>query len=121
MAKYANQMTIKIAKRAPRNKDNIYSTMNIDAMKEAMNNLKGESLKLWLYLNKNQENYQLDLSQKALEEWGLKKDSYYTAKNKLIELGYLEHDKNNTYYFHEKLPASKKTNEAFSENPNFIF
>jgi hypothetical protein len=51
--------------------------------------IKGESLKLWLYLNKNQDGYTFDLSQKALEAWGLKKDSYYTAKDKLIELGYL--------------------------------
>jgi len=54
-----------------------------------MTTLKGETLKLWLYLAKNQDDYQLELSQKALAEWGLKKDAYYTAKKKLIEVGYL--------------------------------
>lgn len=54
-----------------------------------MCNLKGETLKLWLYCNKNQDNYQFELSQKALQDWGLKKDAYQTAKKKLMELGYL--------------------------------
>jgi hypothetical protein len=54
-----------------------------------MNTLKGETLKLWLYIAKNQDNYQFELSQKALAEWGLKKDAYYAARKKLIEVGYL--------------------------------
>lgn len=55
-----------------------------------MSNLNGSSgLLLWLYLNKNMEGYSLELSQKACEEWGLKRDSYYRAFKELEAKGYL--------------------------------
>lgn len=119
MAKYANQKTVELADRVPRNKENIYSTINIAALQQAMINIKGEALKLWLYINKNQDNYTFDLSQKELEKWGLKKDSYYNAIAKLVELGYLEIRDNNKLIFYETLPTEKevseKQNEAFGK------
>ena len=99
MAKYANQKTVELADRVSRNKENIYATINIQALQDAMINIKGETIKLWLYINKNQNNYKFDLSQKELEKWGLKKDSYYNAINKLIELGYLVVTDNNKLIF----------------------
>ena len=75
-----NQNIVIIAPRTARNKENIYATMNIEALQKAMKSLNGKSgLLLWLYLNKNQDNYGLELSQVACEKWGLKKDSYYRA------------------------------------------
>ena len=76
-----------------------------------MCNLKGETLKLWLYCNKNQDGYQFELSQKALQEWGLKKDAYQTAKKKLMELGYLvpASEDSNVLIFYETL-SEKPTN-----------
>ena len=105
-----NQDIIKLAKREPWDSNNKFARMHLDALQDAMNNLKGETLKLWLYLDKNTDSYELELSQKACEEWGLKKDAYYTAKKKLIELGYLVpiRDGSNIYNFYESL----------SENPN---
>lgn len=119
MPKFANQRTVELAVRVPRNKDNIYATINVEALQEAMKNIKGEALKLWLYINKNQDKYKFDLSQKALEEWGLKKDSYYNAVNKLIELGYLEITENNKMIFYETLPKDKES--AFSEKQKSVF
>ena len=87
---YANQRKVKIGKRAKRSRDNLFATFNLDALQEAMNNLNGSSgLLLWLYLNKNMEGYSLELSQKAAEEWGLKRDSYYRAFKELEAKGYL--------------------------------
>ena len=99
-----NQDIIKLAKREPWDSNNKFARMHLDALQDAMNNLKGETLKLWLYLDKNIDSYELELSQKACEEWGLKKDAYYTAKKKLIELGYLVpiRDGSNIYNFYEK-------------------
>lgn len=54
-----------------------------------MRDLDGGSLKLWLYIQKNQVNYEFDLSQVACEAWGLKRDSYRRAKQDLISKGYL--------------------------------
>ena len=86
---YANQLKVKVMPKAKRDKDHIYSMFNIDALQLAMNNLKGESFKLWVYLNKNQDNYEFDLSQAACAQWGLKKDAYQSAKKTLMKLGYL--------------------------------
>ena len=124
MAKFANQKSIELADRIPRNKENIYATINIEALQNAMTNIKGETLKLWLYINKNQNNYKFDLSQKELEKWGLKKDSYYNAINKLIELGYLVVKDNNKMIFYETLPTekdnSKNQNNTFEET-EYVF
>ena len=98
-----NQDIVIIGKRAKFDKEHKYGMFHIDALQLAMNNLKGETLKLWLYMVKNQDGYEFELSQKALLEWGLKKDAYYTAKKKLIELGYLTpmRDGSNHYIFSE--------------------
>ena len=45
-------------------------------MQYAYATLSRSGLGLWLYFNKNQDDYQLELSQKACAEWGIKKDSY---------------------------------------------
>lgn len=68
-----------------------------------MINLKESGLKLWLYINKNQDNYKLELSQRACESWGIKRASYYRAVDELIEKGYLQQQKegSNIYFFHE--------------------
>lgn len=73
---------------------------------------------MWAYLNKNQENYQFELSQKACAEWGIKKDSYYSAVKDLIDRGYLVPitPYSNIYNFHEI--ATSDIPIYFSENEN---
>lgn len=105
----SNQNIVRVGTRDAFDKSHTYCLMHIDSLQAAMCNLKGETLKLWLYCNKNQNGYQFELSQKALQEWGLKKDAYQTAKKKLMELGYL-------------VPASEDSNvlifcETLSEKP----
>ena len=97
------QKIIKLGDRAPWDCEHIYGRFHIDALQLAMNNIKGEALKLWLYIAKNQDGHKFELSQKALLEWGLKKDAYYKAVDKLIELGYLTpaRDGSNIYIFSE--------------------
>lgn len=97
-----------IIKKEPCDKDNLYTTINLQALQQAMQNLSGEAFKFWVYLSKNQQNYEFDLSQKAAEQWGLKKTQYYNNLEKLIEKGYLQRkdEHSNIYYF---------TETAFSE------
>jgi hypothetical protein len=68
---------------------------------------------MWLYINKNQDNYRLELSQKACEEWGIKEDSYYDGVRNLIDKGYLRPMRagSNIYVFFEN---------RFAENPNSV-
>lgn len=111
----SNQNIVRIGTRATFDKSHTYCLMHIDSLQAAMCNLKGETLKLWLYCNKNQDGYQFELSQKALQEWGLKKDAYQTAKKKLMELGYLvpASEDSNVLIFYETL-SEKPTNPTES-------
>lgn len=74
---------------------------------------------MWLYLNKNQENYRFALSQKACEEWGIKKDSYYDGIKDMITHGYLRQSQpgSNLYIFYENALAENQKNE----DSNFYF
>ena len=106
-----NQKLIQIAPRVTRNSSHIYATMNIDALQVAIRDLNGSALKMWLYFNKNQDNYKFELSQKACADWGIKKDSYYNGIKELEAKGYLYplHEGSNIFCFYET---------AQSENPN---
>ncbi len=107
----ANQKRIIIGKRVKRNKENLYAMINLDALREAMQTLKGSSLKLWLYFNKNQDKYEFELSRVDCKSWGIKKDSYYSAVTDLIETGYLVplREGSNIYVFFESAKSENKT------------
>ena len=95
---------------------------NQDALQQAMTKLKGSGLKMWLYINKNQDNYRFELSRKACEDWGIKKDSYYDGFNDLVKHGYLRLSKegSNVYHFFENAlaenPPSGYSEFYFTEN-----
>lgn len=84
-------------------KNNLYATINMNALEKAMNDLSGEAFKLWIYFSKNQNNYTFDLSQKAAEKYGIKKSTYYDNIKVLIKKGYLQQreENSNIYYFTE--------------------
>ncbi len=90
---------------------------NLDAARKAMNSLIGSGFKLWFYFNSNQDGYSFDLSQKACEEWGIKKDSYYKAVKELIDKNYLIplSEGSNVFYFYENGDGEKP--KSFSEIP----
>lgn len=116
-----NQKIVEIGTRTARNGNNLYATMNLDALQQAMKTLKGSSLKMWLYFNKNQERYAFELSRADCLEWGIKKDSYYDGIEELIEKGYLVQSRegSNLYTFYELphtgKPNSDKQNDFFTE------
>lgn len=118
-----NQKKVKIAPRIKRNKDNLFAMMNLEALQSAVQGLKGSALKMWLYFNKNQDNYEFELSQKACSEWGIKKDSYYSGIEELINKGYLIPIcyGSNIYTFYE-IPHAEKADQLkatwFSEIGN---
>ena len=107
-----NQKVVRIVQREKRDKKHLYAMYNQDALQQAMCKLKGSGLKMWIYINKNQDGYQFELSRKACEEWGIKKDSYYDGLRDLENNGYLRPAKpgSNIYHFFEN---------ALAENPTF--
>ena len=94
--------------------------MNLDAMQEAMKVLNGSGLKLWLYLNKNQDGYKFELSRVECAKWGIKKDSYYSAVEELVKKGFLvqDHFGSNLFWFYESAVSVKQN--YFSETQNEI-
>ena len=119
---YPNQKQVQIAKRTPRNSKNLYATINLDSLSQAMNCLKGSGLKMWLQLTKNQDNYKFGLSRTDCESWGIRKDSYYDGIKDLKEHGYLRQSQpgSNLYFFYENaLAENQKIEDSkfyFTEN-----
>ena len=102
-----NQKTIKVDKEQCSN-TNLYSKYNIKALQVAMTTLKGETFKLWCYLNKNQNGYTFALSKVDALNWGIgSKSSYDRAIAELIEKGYLVNTTGSNYLFYE-LPKEKE-------------
>lgn len=97
-----------IIKKEPCNKDNHYAMINLQSLQKAMQDLKGETFKMWVYLSKNQPQFQLELSYKAAAQFGITKTTYYDVIENLIGKGYLQRkdENSNIYYF---------TETAFSE------
>lgn len=128
MPKYANQERIIIGSRVPRDTKHPYARMNLSAVQDAMVNLRSiGGIKLWLYLNKNADNYTIDLSLTELvTHWGLTKDTYYKGKSELKEKGYLVPMDNSDklFMFYESIvsenPTDLDSNENLSENPTKI-
>ena len=96
-----NQKTIRIEKEQA-NKANPYTIYNLNALKSAMLDLKGEAFKLWCYLDKNQNGYTFALSKVDALNWGIgSKSSYDRAVKELIDKHYLVNVSGNSYNFYE--------------------
>ena len=73
-----------------------------EAQSAAMRDLKGEHFKLWCYLAQMPEGMEYALGQVPVEHaTGIKKDTYYKAKDALIERGYLVPTGQDKWTFHE--------------------
>lgn len=97
-----NQKTITVEKERC-DKNHLYAMVNLDALKGAMLDLKGESFKLWCYLDKNQNGYTFALSKVDALSWGIgSKSSYDRAVAELISKGYLVKTVGNHYNFYER-------------------
>ena len=103
MTTVENQKTV-TTKGAKHDKENIYAKLNIDAMQTAMMMLKPNTFKLWCYMAKNQNNYTFALSAvDACRFCNFSKNTYHTAVQELIEVGYLVNTGANNYDFWEEI------------------
>ena len=79
-----------------------------------MRDLKGEHFKLWCYLAHFPEGTDYALGQVPVENTtGIKKDTYYKAKDALIEKGYLVPEGSDCWTFHEIPEKSMLTAKDF--------
>lgn len=101
MVTVPNQKVVKVQKEQC-DATHLYAMYNLEALHYAMQDLKGETFKLWSYLGKNQSNYEFALSKADALNWGLgSKSSYDRAVKELIEKGYLVETSPNHYDFFE--------------------
>lgn len=99
------------------NKQNLYATINLEAMSKSAIDLDAGAFKLWVYFAKNQNNYEFALSSKdANETFGLKKKQYDNAVAELIEKGYLVQTEGLHFTFNEVPVVSKGNNEEINDN-----
>lgn len=78
-----------------------HTVISLKALERASKVLQGEPFKLWLYLAKNQDGYQLALSMVDAISWGIgSKSSYYRAIKELESKGYLQKS-GGRYIFYE--------------------
>lgn len=98
---------------AKHDKNNLYATINIEAMESAMALLKPNTFKVWCYMAKNQNNYTFALScVDACRFCKMSKPTYLSCVQELIETGYLVNTNGNHYDFYEMLPEEKEVIEV---------
>lgn len=109
-----NQRIIKI-KKEPTDKQHKYTTNNLNALNEALEKLDTKGgFKLYMYLAKNQNNYELALSSADVKECcGLAYTAYTTAFNELVDKGYLvsTNEKQTLYIFRDKANTTIENND----------
>ena len=112
-----NQKVVKINKE-PCNKNNLYAAINLQAMEKAAIDLDAAGFKLWIYFAKNQCGYEFALSSKdVLDSFGMKRDQYNSAIEKLTKKGYLVKIEGNKYTFNEVAVVGNCNNENLIQAP----
>ena len=110
-----NQITVKIQK--PRYKDNFLQIAK-DEWIHAAKIFPPATFKLYLYLAGNADEFNLELSQKAVENAiEIKKTAYHDGIVQLKEAGYLKQLKGNIWTFSPEIPKEQKI-KADSANAN---
>ena len=103
-ARSPKQWTIKIQKETCA-KDNLFAAINLEALERAAQNLKAGAFKLWVYFAKNQNGYEFGLSNvEVYNSFGIKKDQYDSARQELVDSGYLERIGESNYYIFHEIP-----------------
>ena len=105
-----------------------YTVNNLSALDSAVKLLKNiGSIKLYIYLAKNQNNYTFELSRSHFMEWcGLSKTAYDNGIKELQEKGFLQHKEihgiKSQYYIFRDKPLSLEAEEPpEDDNKGFIF
>ena len=110
MVTVANQNIVEVKKETC-DKNHIYAMINIEAMQLAMKDLTPAQFQVWLYYAKNQAGYTFAVSPAAaLNEFGIKKDTFQKANQVLREKGYLVNDatKGKNYYIFYERPEEEE-------------
>ena len=90
--------------------------------KRANKDLTPYGLQLYLYFASNRDGYNFNLSQEDAEkDAGIRKTTFHTYVNKMIEKGYLVWSKGNCYDFYEVPQPTPQTEPRPQEPEEFVF
>ena len=102
-------------------RDTYYTSINLNALEAAALDLDAGAFKLWIYFAKNQNNYEFDLSNKAVElTFGMKIKQYNNAVAQLIAKKYLVNIAGNIYVFNEIPVITKEDNAVITKSNNAV-
>ena len=110
-------------KKEPTNKANLYTANNLAALDEAASRLQSKGgFKLYMYLAKNQDKYNFNLSSSDFMAWGgVGYTAYTTAFNELMKEGYLvlKEGTEDIYTFYDKsrIPREHEKDNVTIEVP----
>lgn len=112
----SNQKVVTISKKRVNGKVEPYIQFNQKSMFIAMKHLNGNAFKLYCYFTKNQDKWTFELSSKhACEVCGFSRDTYNSAIEHMIKLGYLVSiDKEKNRWVFYELP--EKLDEKIADN-----
>lgn len=105
-----NQNVAEIVRETPNPKN--YVKINSDSIAKAMKALTPVEFQVWMYLAKNQNGIEWEISpQAACNEWGIKVSSFHKAITTLKKAGYLvpKDDKTKTKYWFYEIPKEQET------------
>lgn len=99
---YPNQKHIASVNKELCDTKHIYAKINVDAIQNAMLNLKPSTVKVWFYFAKNQDGYEFDLSSIAVCAYcNISDKTYREAIKELTENRYLVPIAKNVFEFYE--------------------
>ena len=110
-----NQKLIKVHKEPTKNA--IHAQINMEALEASAQRLQAGAFKLWVYMAKNQNNYEFALSSKDCNDrFGIGIKQYNNAVAELKEKGYLVEIGKDIYVFNEVSVITKGNNENEEKN-----
>lgn len=96
--KVSEGQKVLLVSKQPCDKNHYYSVINLESIDYAALHLKGVPFQMWLYIAKNQNNYEFALSCNAFMDWcGCSKPTYLNAVKELEAKRFLVREQNEKY------------------------
>lgn len=109
--KVSEGQKVLLVNKQPCDKNHYYSVINLESIDYAALHLKGVPFQMWLYIAKNQNNYEFALSCNAFMDWcGCSKPTYLSAVKELEAKRFLVKEKNEKfkeYYRFYEMPSDE--------------
>lgn len=119
--KVSEGQKVLLVSKQPCDKNHYYSVINLESIDYAALHLKGVPFQMWLYIAKNQNNYEFALSCNAFMDWcGCSKPTYLDAVKKLEEKRFLVKEKNEKYENYYTFYEMPDKNIAYPEDKDDV-